>query len=160
MKANPKFDNKRPVKRTSNRNGTAALESALIAPLLVLILLGAIDIGQYVNVAQCVSNCSREGARVACSNETQTKAEVTAAVLDYLGEIFPNLSETELAEAVDVTIRDETEDLVITNDLSIIDPGSQMSVLVELDFSAVRWLHGVHYFNGQFKQTTTYARRE
>jgi Flp pilus assembly protein TadG len=47
------------------RNGIAAVECAIVAPLLVLLLLGAIDLGQYVNVYQKVSDASRAGARIA-----------------------------------------------------------------------------------------------
>ena len=41
------------------------VEFAVVAPLLFALLMGAIDVGQYVNVGQTVSDASREGAHVA-----------------------------------------------------------------------------------------------
>ena len=44
--------------------GAAAVEFALILPLLMVILFGTIDWGWYFFVQQIVNNAAREGARV------------------------------------------------------------------------------------------------
>jgi len=44
--------------------GAAAVEFALLLPLLMTILLGTIDWGYYFFVQQVVTNAAREGARV------------------------------------------------------------------------------------------------
>ncbi len=147
-------------RRRCQRRGTAAIESALIAPVLVIILLGAIDIGQYVNVAQSVSNASREGARLACRNGTLTVSQVEQAVLDYLGDTFPHVADDDLRNACVIEIRDESTGAVISSDLTTLDSGAPLSVTVDFDFNVVRWLPGFDYWSGQYKLTKTVSRRE
>jgi Flp pilus assembly protein TadG len=51
-----------PKKRCSARRGAAAVELALVAPLLVFLFLLAIDYGRLFYYSQIVTNCSRNGA--------------------------------------------------------------------------------------------------
>lgn len=53
------------IKQSSQRTGTAAVEMALIAPLLVTLLLGVWEIARLVDAQQTVTNAAREGARLA-----------------------------------------------------------------------------------------------
>ena len=57
---------------TCKRTGAAVVECATVAPLLTLLLLGAIDMGQFANTYQKISHASREGARVAAQHDTTT----------------------------------------------------------------------------------------
>jgi Flp pilus assembly protein TadG len=66
--------------------GNALVEFVLVLPLLLLILLGAIDWGFYFMVRETVINATREGARVgsvATSGEDPV-ALATTAVENYL----------------------------------------------------------------------------
>ena len=47
------------------RRGTAVVETAVVAPLLVLAMFGMVEVGQAYNVKQSVTLASREGARAA-----------------------------------------------------------------------------------------------
>jgi Flp pilus assembly protein TadG len=51
-------------KRSSNESGAAAVEFALILPLLILMILGMIEFSRAYNVQISLSNAAREGARV------------------------------------------------------------------------------------------------
>ena len=73
-----------------NRQGSACVELAVLSPLLVLLLLGIIDGGQFVNVGQTVSNASREGARIAAKQSTANVSTVQTAVLNYVTGLYPN----------------------------------------------------------------------
>jgi Flp pilus assembly protein TadG len=54
----------RPVRWLRDRErGAAAVEFALVLPLLLTLVLGAIDWGWYFFVDQLVTNAAREGAR-------------------------------------------------------------------------------------------------
>ena len=64
------------------RKGVATVELALTVPILLILLLGAIDTGQYANVYQTVSNASREGARVAARGGTFNVSAVEASVVN------------------------------------------------------------------------------
>lgn len=47
------------------RRGSAVVETAVVAPLLVLSMFGMVEVGQAYNVKQSVTLASREGARAA-----------------------------------------------------------------------------------------------
>lgn len=49
--------------RCHKRKGAAVVEFAIIAPVLVMLILGMIEVGRFVNANQVVTNASREGAR-------------------------------------------------------------------------------------------------
>lgn len=55
---------RRPVKRTSDR-GAAAVEFALVIPVVLLVVFGIIDFGRLLNAQLQVSEAAREGARAA-----------------------------------------------------------------------------------------------
>jgi Flp pilus assembly protein TadG len=72
--------------RTRDR-GAAAVEFALLLPLLVAMLMGMIDFGLAVNAQAIVANASREGARAASFNAdaNATKTVVLNASSTLLG---------------------------------------------------------------------------
>jgi len=47
----------------ANQKGAVAVEFAMLAPLLLLIIGGIIDFGHAYYIKQVVTNASREGAR-------------------------------------------------------------------------------------------------
>ena len=77
----------------SRRSGVAALEFALVAPLLVTLLLGVWELGQAIRMYQLIANAAREGVRQAASAK-YTNAEVKQAVFDYLLRANVPLSDT------------------------------------------------------------------
>ncbi len=148
------------TRRSSNRRGTAAVECALVAPLLVLITMGAIDTGQFVNVAQFVNDASYEGARRASRNTLTNESEVKAAVLSYFSDQFPGASSGELDSALTVNVRDSLNAAIPNGDLTTIPSGSPVSVQVIFQYETIRWLPGFAGLNNRSLQTTTAMRRE
>ncbi|MFC9332672.1 TadE family protein [Arthrobacter sp. NPDC057009] len=61
----------------SNERGAVAVEFALLAPILIMILLGVMEFGRAYNAQITLSNAAREGARVMAIEKDQSKA-VTA----------------------------------------------------------------------------------
>ncbi len=47
------------------RRGSAAVEAALVLPLVILFLFGILEYGRYVMMLQVLTNAAREGARYA-----------------------------------------------------------------------------------------------
>ena len=123
-------------------------------------MLGAIDVGQFANVYQKVSDASREGARVAARYDTLTTSEVEAAVLDYLEEASPGVSPFTLASAADVTVTDSTGNPIPGGNMASVATGSQVRVQVTLQFDPVRWVGGVKGLDGSEVAATTMMRRE
>jgi Flp pilus assembly protein TadG len=67
------------------RKGAAAVEFAIIAPLLFTIIFGIIEFGLLFFDKQVITNASREGARygILWSPTRPTDVEITARVLTY-----------------------------------------------------------------------------
>ena len=126
------------------RNGIAAVECAVVAPLLTLLVLGAIDVGQYANVCQKISDASREGARVAARHE----------------KAAPGTSPSTFASAAQVVVTDAFGKAIPGGDLTQIATGSQVNVRVTLEYDPVRWHSGFKGLNGRQIATTTMMRRE
>lgn len=130
-----------------------------MTPLLVLIILGAIDVGQFINVGQTVSNASREGARRASRDTVLNVSEVESSVKTYLENAFPGVSAGQIDGATTVTVWDSTG-TVLTGDLTAVPSGASVWVKVDFQYSAVRWTYGFSAVNNQTLSTTTVMRRE
>jgi Flp pilus assembly protein TadG len=143
-------------KRQSERTGAAAVEAAIVIPLIALILLGSIDVGQSVYVAQVVNEASREGARQACRFDTQSESEVRATVLRFVENSFSGISDS----AVDINFSDAGGNGIASGNLSSVATGSPISVQVSLDYDAVRWTPGFLGLGARSIATTTTMRRE
>ena len=143
-----------------DRRGAAIVEFTVVAPLLILLILGTIDVGQFVNAGQTVSNASRQGARLAARNTTLNVSEVESVVSSYLADSFPNIPAATLDAAVQVDVSDASGDAIPGGDLTTINTGSPVSVAVVLQFDSVRWLKGASLVNNRTLGTTTVMRRE
>ena len=68
-------------KRSQSESGAAAVEFALILPVLVLMIVGMIEFSRLYNVQISLSNAAREGARVMAiyNNSGQAKSAAVAA---------------------------------------------------------------------------------
>jgi Flp pilus assembly protein TadG len=110
----------------------AAVEAALMLPIVVLLALGFIELGWYVNSLQILHNAARQGARAAVRLENGN-AEVEAAVISSLAnsiEVAP--------EAVTVQMfklnSEGVEEYQIQN-LSENEQGHPVRVTVTIDYS-------------------------
>ena len=52
-------------KKSPRRRGTAAVEMAVMAPLVFGLLVGLLEVGRIVQINQILCNAAREGARTA-----------------------------------------------------------------------------------------------
>ncbi len=82
-----------------NRLGAAAVEAAIILPLLLTFLIGLWEVGRMVWVATVLTNAAREGGRVAAggvyAGNPVTVAMVQQEVKDYLTTAgFPSAAVT------------------------------------------------------------------
>jgi len=136
------------------------VECAILAPLLTLLVLGGIDVGQFANVYQKVSDASREGARVAARYGTKNQSEVTAAVLTYLEQASPGVPPATIASATNVTVTDSAGNAIPNGNLSGTSTGSQIRVRVTLQYDQVRWIGGVSGLDGSQIVSMTGMRRE
>lgn len=126
----------------------------------MLLVLGAVDVGQYANVCQKVSDASREGARVAARYETLTQSQVVTAVMNYLQDAFPNVPPSTIAAAAQVTLTNAGGSPISSGDMTSVATGSQLSVTVTLQFDLIRWISHVQFLSGSDVAVTTKMRRE
>jgi Flp pilus assembly protein TadG len=62
----------------SSERGAVAVEFAILAPLLIMLLLGIMEFGRAYNVQESLSNAAREGVRVMAISNDQTAAKTAA----------------------------------------------------------------------------------
>ncbi len=111
------------------RRGTAAVEMAVVAPLIVTLLLGTWEMGRFVEVQQIISDAAREGGRQAASGQ-MTNSQVISAVTSYVS--FAGLPTADLV----VTVSDLTTPATDVSPATSLD---QIQVTVSLPFKDVRW---------------------
>ena len=72
---------------TRDQRGAAAVEMAIVLPILILLVFGIIQFSIYFNRLQGLQAAAREGARVAAlpqSTQSDIKAKVTSALSGVL----------------------------------------------------------------------------
>jgi Flp pilus assembly pilin Flp len=129
-----------------NRRGAAAVEFAVVAPVLFLMVFGMIEYGRAVMVQQVMTNAAREGARSAVLDGA-TATDVETRVVDYLtgGGISS-------ATADHVTID--------PSDPASAGYGDPVTVTVSIPFNQVSWLGTPMYLNNRSLTATAVMRRE
>ena len=130
-------------RRLPKRLGTAAVEFAVVSPLVLLLLFGMVEFGRMLMVQQILTNASREGARRAII-ESSTVPEVTAVVADYLK-----------ANSVSGATLD-----VGPTDLTTVGAGEPVVVSVSVLYDQVSWLPVPRYLGGVLLQGESTMRAE
>lgn len=121
----------KPAGRTRRRRGAAAVEFAIVAPIMLLAVFGLIEFGRMIMVKQSVTNAAREGCREAALATTLSTSDVYTVVRNHLKAVVPNYS--------------NSKELRVTcnpSSLSGIASGTPITVDVAVDFSDVSWLPG------------------
>jgi Flp pilus assembly protein TadG len=127
------------------RQGVAAVEFALVAPLFFLLVFGMIEFGRAIMVQQILTNASREGARLAVlDSTTPTASTVTSKVNTYLQNAG--------ISGAAVTI-DPTEPTSAAN-------GDPVTVTVQVSYNNVSWLPTPWFLGSKTLTAKTIMRRE
>jgi len=77
----------------NSRRGTAAVEFALILPIVMILVLGCIDFGRFTHSYLAVTNAARAGAGFGSVNPYTTasattwKADIKSAVVDEMSKL-------------------------------------------------------------------------
>ncbi len=126
-----------------SRRGAAVTEFAVVAPIMIMLTMGMIEIGRMVMVKQVMVNASREGARLGALPGT-SNAEVTARVQQELDS----------ASITGVSIS------VTPANLSTAPAGSQVKVLLSVSASQISWVPNPLFSFSKNISTSTTMRRE
>lgn len=101
-----------PAAARQKRRGAAAVEFAILAPLLFLILLGIVEVGRMLMVQQVLTNGAREGARKAILPGA-TDAEVVSTIDNYMSstgiqgctrQVSPSVATARGGDPITVTV--------------------------------------------------------
>jgi Flp pilus assembly protein TadG len=105
-------------KRRSHDSGAAAVEFALILPVLVLMILGMIEFSRAYNVQISLSNAAREGARVMAIHNDDTLAR--SAAVDAAPGLNPALTTGEVSVSPSSCTSGQTVTVTISHDLPLL----------------------------------------
>lgn len=150
-----------------SRQGAVVIEAAVLLPLLIIVTFVAIDISQYINTGQQITNASREAAQLASQTTTTSTEEIQQACIAYFASTIPYLSREEIEAATTVTVQrvisnsNTDEDLRFSDingtQLDAVPSGDALAVVVDFDYEAVRWISGPAY---PMQSIRTVCRRE
>ena len=127
----------------TSRRGGAAIELALTAPFLLMLILGMVELARALMVQQVLTNASRVGARAAVL-DTATVNSVELAVEDYLRDYAINSANIEVSP----------------NPPTSAIPGDPVSVTIAVEYTDVAWLPLPEYMGDATQTATAVMRRE
>ena len=130
-------------RKTRSRRGAAVVEFAVVAPILILLIMGMIECGRMIMVQQILTNASREGARRAVL-EAADVGEVNSVVNEYLA----STSVTGASVTIDPT------------SLSTLGFGDRVTVTISVPFDDVSWLPVPKFFGENELSATTVMNAE
>lgn len=125
------------------RLAVAAVEFALLFPIVLLLLAGLWEVGHLLEVNQILTNAAREGARQASTSQ-KNYAAVKTTVTNYLSDAgISNL--TGLTVQVQNLTTNDTGPGTDGSGVADYDPtqastNDRLQVTVSLPFSNVRWI--------------------
>lgn len=131
--------------------GVAAVEFAVVAPILVGVLLGLWELGRLIQLQQILSNAAREGARVAAQSQTINSTGAPTQIMVDTGS--PNVKQTVLNHLQRAGLNVSWSDLTVTFEYlkadGSVDPsktqpyqgvkGQALRVTVQIPLAALRW---------------------
>ena len=108
-----------------NQKGTAIVEFAIVLPLLVLLVMGAVEFGLMYYNKQVITNASREGARsgIVRSSWDNDNDKIIQIVKDYANSRLIDFNDTTL-----------TDDDIILDPLTRGSFGEDFSVTITYDY--------------------------
>lgn len=123
----------------ASERGAAAVEFALLVPILIMIIFGIMEFGRAYNVQVALTNAAREGARSLAINTVE--ADALAAAKNSASTLNPQLENTNVAfiyEAVPATTPNPTA----------CSPGRQVTVTVTYSLSTMTGIAGPFAMTG------------
>jgi Flp pilus assembly protein TadG len=133
--------------RPRGRSATAAVEFAVVAPLLFTVALGIIEFGRAMMVLEVLNNAARSGCRVGVLSGSDNNAINTAVTNSLAGSSVSGTTTTILVNGSPV-------------DVSTANTGDTISVSVAVPADSVSWLPVTHFLTGKTLSGSVAMRRE
>lgn len=87
-----------------SERGAAAVELAIVLPLLLLFIGGIVDFGRYFYTEIQLTNAAREGARAAVVSDASVASRITAAAPGVPGMVIDPASPACAGAGTEVTV--------------------------------------------------------
>jgi Flp pilus assembly protein TadG len=127
------------------RPAVTALEFAMVAPALFVLILGIFELGRGIMVIHALTNAARIGCRVGAIEGTSTST-ITAAVTANLTAVGIS------SDTVTVQVNDGSADA------STAKAGDEITVKVTVPASSVTWVPGGQHLTGTLSGQYTLRR--
>lgn len=114
------------------RRGAAAVEMAFVLPVFFTVILGMIELGRGIMVAQLMANAAREAARSAIIDGS-TNTTVTTAAKSFM-QTAAGVSANDLSVTIDVSSASAGGQVANAK------PQDLITVNLSLPYSKVSWL--------------------
>lgn len=144
------FTNKR-----HGRRGAALVEFALVLPLFFAVVLGIIEFGRAMMVAQIVTNSAREATRLAIIDGA-TNSSVTTWVGDFLGDSI-NVDPNSVTVTINIVAAPGNTDPF--NQIGNAQAKDIITINVEVPFDDVSYIPG-SYLSGKNLSAKSAMRHE
>ncbi len=133
------------------RRGAALLEFALVASMFFVLLLGMLQFGVYLNATNTLWNLSREGARYASiqRSDSPTVADNNQKIIDHISKPAPNGM---LPPTVDPTKLSIT---ITPSDASTRGMGTEVRITLRYDMSDKLFVPTGDVLRKQYETTTS-----
>ncbi|MBA3312767.1 MAG: pilus assembly protein [Planctomycetaceae bacterium] len=134
-------------KRVTRRRGAALVEFAVVAPVLIIFVMGMLEIGRAVMATEVLAHAARIGAREG-SITTGTTSSVTSAVNDLLTAAGIN------GATVSVKVNGGS------TEVGSAKAGDEIAVSVTVPYANVTWIGNPKYLAGKNLSGRCVMRRE
>jgi Flp pilus assembly protein TadG len=118
-------------KTKGQRHGTAAVELAVCAPLLLVLLTGVWEVGRMVTAQQIIANAAREGGREVAAGQ-QSAATIQQYVVNYCNINGLNNVTTSMVTITNVTNSSRSDPRTATQ----LD---QFHIAVTVPYTTISW---------------------
>jgi Flp pilus assembly protein TadG len=118
------------MRHSRQRQGTTAIEFALVAPLFFALVLGIVEFGRAFMVMQLLNEAARQGCRQAIIEGT-TSAQIKQTATSFLTSVGIN------GDVVGVSVNDAPVDTVEAQNMPAY---SEMTVVVTVPVVNVTWV--------------------
>ncbi len=154
------------VRARGRRAGAAALEFAVIAPVLFAIVFGIIELGRALMVQHVLSDVARDCARYAvvtegsnqASSDIQTRATSRLAYYGITTSKTPTVLVND-SSSTDVSASTGPAQKSGSANFGKFSNGSEVTVKVQVSFSEVSWLPFADFVSGNTVLTGQYTLR-
>lgn len=131
------------------------VEMALVLPVFFMVVLGIVEFGRAMMVAQLVTNAAREGARIGVVKDN-SNADIESFIEDFMAEAV-GVGSGDVS--IDITVTPAPGNTTSGNEVANAQSKDLVKVEVSVPFDKVSYIAG-DYLNGKSLKAISTMRHE